>query len=193
MRHMDAVDVANFFVEMSNADEDGCMTNLKLNKLVYFAQAWSLAKLGKPLFEEEVQAQSYGPVIPSVYSTFSTYGRDRISETAGKYDESKYSEEVRDLLLDVTEKYWSYSAWGLRDLTHKKGGAWSQTYSETRTNAIPKDLIKEDVKDDHLDSFNDHIDEIVAKIPVEGYRNEKGQLVLPADPYPDWDDDYDRC
>ncbi len=190
---MDALDVANFFIEMTNADDEGCMTNLKLNKLVYFAQAWSLAKLGRPLFEEDAQAWQHGPVIPSVYRAFSPCGRERISETAGEYDDSKYSEEERDLLLDVTEKYCSYSALGLRDLTHKKGSAWSQTYSEAKTNKIPKDLIKEDVKGDHLDSFNDHMDEIAAKIPIEGYRNEQGKLVLPTDPYPEWDDDHDRC
>ena len=88
---MDAVNVANFFVELANAEEDSCMTNLKLNKLVYFAQAWSLEKLGKPLFEEEVEAWQHGPVIPSVYTAFSPCGRDRISETTAGYDESENS------------------------------------------------------------------------------------------------------
>ena len=114
---MDAVNVANFFVELANAEEDSCMTNLKLNKLVYFAQAWSLEKLGKPLFEEEVEAWQHGPVIPSVYTAFSPCGRDRISETTAGYDESEISSEEMDLLLDVADKYWDYSASGLRNLT----------------------------------------------------------------------------
>ncbi len=190
---MNALDVANFFIEMTNADEEGCMTNLKLNKLVYFAQAWSLAKLNKSLFEEDIQAWPHGPVIPSVYRAFSPCGRERIAETAGEYDDNIYSDEERDLLLDVLEKYCSYSALGLRALTHKKGSAWFQSYSETRTNKIPKDIIKDDVKDDYLDSFNDHLDEIASKIPIEGYRNEQGKLVLPTDPYPEWDDDHDEC
>lgn len=190
---MDAVDVANFFVEMSNADEDSRMTNLKLNNLVYFAQAWSLEKLGKHLFEEEVLAWKHGPIIPSVYRAFSPCSRNRISETAGDFSEDNYSEEVRDLLLDVTEKYWDYSTSGLRNLTHRKGGAWSQIYSETKTNPIPKNLIKEDVKDYILNSFDDRTDEIIAKIPVIGYRNEEGHLVLPTDSYPEWDDDHDGC
>ena len=185
---MDAVNVANFFVELANAEEDSCMTNLKLNKLVYFAQAWSLEKLGKPLFEEEVEAWQHGPVIPSVYTAFSPCGRDRISETTAGYDESEISSEEMDLLLDVTDKYWDYSASGLRNLTHKKDGAWSQTYSEVRINKIPKDLIKKDVENDHLDSFTDKIDEIIPNLPTEGRHDKDGHLILPVDTYPDWDE-----
>lgn len=78
---MNALDAANFFVELANAEEDGRMTNLKLNRLVYFAQAWSLEKFSRPLFEEEAEAWQYGPVIPSVYRAFRPCGRNRISAT----------------------------------------------------------------------------------------------------------------
>lgn len=42
-----AIDVANFFVDMANNDPNDCMTNLRVNKLLYFAQAWSLVRRGK--------------------------------------------------------------------------------------------------------------------------------------------------
>lgn len=185
---MNALDVANFFVELANAEEDGCMTNLKLNRLVYFAQAWSLEKFSRPLFEEEAEAWQYGPVVPSVYRAFSLCGRNRISGTTSDYDESKISSEEMNLLLDVADKYWGYSAYGLRNLTHKKDGAWSQVYSEGRVNKIPKDLIRKDVENDHLDSFCDKMDAITSNLPAEGRHDKDGHLILSVDTYPDWDE-----
>lgn len=49
-----AIDVANFFIDLANSDPDDCMTNLRVNKLLYFAQAWSLVRRGKPLFPDEL-------------------------------------------------------------------------------------------------------------------------------------------
>lgn len=66
-RPLRALDVADFFIEIS----DGTMTPCCLNRLVYLAQAWSLEKLGRPLFEEEAEARACGPVIPSVCRTYS--------------------------------------------------------------------------------------------------------------------------
>ena len=55
-----AIDIANFFIDLSNSLEEELMTNLKVNKLVYLAQAWSLVRLGKPLFCENIQAVRTG-------------------------------------------------------------------------------------------------------------------------------------
>ena len=74
-----AIDVANFFVDLANSDPDDCMTNLRVNKLLYFAQAWSVVRRNKPLFEEDMQAWKYGPVVPEVYTAFSACGRERIA------------------------------------------------------------------------------------------------------------------
>ncbi len=186
---MNAVDVANIFIELANADEDSCMTNLKLNKLVYFAQAWSLEKLGKPLFDEEVQAWKHGPVIPSVYHEFKKYGRERISKASSNYDEDNVSSEELDLLIDVADRYSDYSGSKLRKLTHKVGGAWSQVYDETKTNKIPKELIQKDVENDDLNSLTERLDKIVSNLPQEGRHDENGHLILPEDTYPDWDEE----
>ena len=45
----------------------GDMTTLKLQKLVYYCQAWSLAWDGKPLFDEEFEAWANGPVCPELF------------------------------------------------------------------------------------------------------------------------------
>jgi uncharacterized phage-associated protein len=46
------------------------MTNLKLQKLLYYCQAWYLAFLGKPLFGERIEAWIHGPVVPPVFGSF---------------------------------------------------------------------------------------------------------------------------
>ena len=80
-----ALDVANFFVDVTSDDPEDAMTNMRVNKLLYLSQAWSLVRLGRPLFEDdEIQAWQYGPVAPGVYRAFSEYGRERIRKVAGE-------------------------------------------------------------------------------------------------------------
>ena len=53
-------DCANLLIELTNKDENtDDMTNLRLNKLLYFAQGHYLARYGKPLFDDEVIIMSY--------------------------------------------------------------------------------------------------------------------------------------
>lgn len=50
-----AMDVANFFIDLTNNSKtDDKMTNLRINKLLYFAQGEYLAKYGTPLFDEDM-------------------------------------------------------------------------------------------------------------------------------------------
>ena len=60
-------DVADFFVQLANQSEDDQITNLKLNKLLYYAQGAFLARTGHPLFHNTMEAWPLGPVIPDVY------------------------------------------------------------------------------------------------------------------------------
>ena len=66
----EASDVANFFTNLCLDDAEDYITNQKLNNLMYFAQGWSLALLGRPLFSNEIQAWRYGPVIPAIYHEY---------------------------------------------------------------------------------------------------------------------------
>jgi uncharacterized phage-associated protein len=57
-----AIDVAEYILE-----KVGTMTAMKLQKMVYYAQAWHLAWTEKPLFADKIQAWRNGPVVPSLY------------------------------------------------------------------------------------------------------------------------------
>ena len=67
-----AIDVANFFIYLlsDKEDEENDLTNMKLNKLTYYAQGQFLKTNGKPLFSEGIEAWIHGPVVPSVDCEF---------------------------------------------------------------------------------------------------------------------------
>ncbi len=64
--------VANFLL-VECRERGDILTNLKLQKLLYYAQAWFLAIHGKPLFSEDFQAWVHGPALPSQYKRFKKY------------------------------------------------------------------------------------------------------------------------
>lgn len=72
-----ALDIAKKLIFKAQNDEPNGgerLTNLKLQKLLYYQQGYHLAAFGTPLFSEDVESWMYGPVVPSVYDVFSAYG-----------------------------------------------------------------------------------------------------------------------
>src|SRR5258708_34160936 len=58
--------IAECLISLSHEKQDP-VSNLKLQKLLYYSQAWHLALLKTPLFEEEIEAWVHGPVVPQVF------------------------------------------------------------------------------------------------------------------------------
>ena len=100
------------------------MTNLKVQKLVYYAQGYHLAIFGKPLFDEPILAWQHGPVVESLYNELKGFLDGAITEC--RYDPSKFTEEQLELLHEVQEAYGQFSAWKLRNLTHSEP-PWKDT------------------------------------------------------------------
>lgn len=74
-----AMDVANYLVQHF-IDQGQPITNSLLLKILYYAQADSLRKTGKPLFTDKIEKWGYGPIVPLVYSYFKSYGAAPIKE-----------------------------------------------------------------------------------------------------------------
>lgn len=90
-------------------------SELKLQKLMYFAQRESLALTGEVIFEEEFEGWIHGPVIPDLrfffedsYSPISTVELETVSE------KEKY------IIHNVLDQYAKYETWTLRNLTHEE-------------------------------------------------------------------------
>lgn len=117
--HYSASEIAKYFIWKS-AQENRVITNKKLQKLVYYAQAWYLvAKKGKEkLYPEKIEAWIHGPVIPSVYQLFKKFGFSPIDTSLG--EENSFPEDIKSLLNEVWETYGQLDASTLESLTHSE-------------------------------------------------------------------------
>lgn len=112
------LDIAYYFLDLANDDDySDLLSNMKLQKLVYYAQGFYIAKFDRPLFNSTIEAWNYGPVIPDLYQEFKKYGKKPIKLNK-KLDFSKYNNQVREILDSVYVAFGQYSAWRLSQMTH---------------------------------------------------------------------------
>ena len=115
-----ASDVARYFLVVQGAVEaKKPITNLKLQKLCYYAQGFALGKLGKPLFLDDIERWQHGPVIPSLDQQYKCFGNKPIP-VPDNLDLSLFEPEVRVILNSVIQEYGRESAWALRNRTHQE-------------------------------------------------------------------------
>lgn len=113
-------DVADFFLAFGN-DKGEMITNLKLQKLVYYAQAWFLANFERPLFDEDFQAWVHGPVIPNLYDKYKGNGSSPIVESITlDAVKQKFPEDIFNFLNEVASVYMPHGAYELESMTHKE-------------------------------------------------------------------------
>lgn len=138
------LDIANLLLAYANQSEDGdLMSNLKLQKMLYYQQGFHLAYFDTPLFNEDFEAWMYGPVIPSVYERFKEYGNKGIEPPADTLVELTREEEA--LFQEVFNVYDEYSASGLVRLTHSET-PWKSTPCGVG-NIISKEVMTEFFKE----------------------------------------------
>ena len=106
-------DIADYFIWLAN-ETGSFISNLKLQKLVYYSQAWNIALNDNPLFEEDFQAWVHGPVIPSLYQKYKSFGWQPISEDAAP----ELPENILQFLDEVAEEYFACDAYELEQMTH---------------------------------------------------------------------------
>ena len=135
------IDVANYILEISrNNSEDGeyeLISHMKLQKLIYFCQGFFLVLYGEPLFPETIEAWTHGPVCPRLYHILKNYGSSPIT-TIVDPDRILLNEHEKQLIGMVYNTYGQYSAWRLREMTHKEG-PWNTIWEG---NVIPQDAMK---------------------------------------------------
>ena len=118
-------EIANYFLALVDEDAGDSLSNLKLQKLLYYAQGVYLAIFDTPLFSEAIEAWEHGPVVPCLYHFFKQHGADPIRLAKGINLDS-YSLEVKEVLDEVYSVYGQFSASKLRNLTHEEA-PWKKT------------------------------------------------------------------
>ena len=112
-----ATDIANYFIWKARK-EGKPISNKKLQKLLYYSQAWHLVlDDGKPLFDEDFEAWVHGPVIPSIYQKYKKYGFNPIDK---KIDHNPIDDEKTSFLDQIWDIYGKLDAEYLELLTHRE-------------------------------------------------------------------------
>ena len=124
--------VTAYFLELSASSGDNDLTQLKLHKLLYYAQGICLAISGEPLFDSELHAWPLGPVCTTVY-----YDLPAGSSLLSLYENNdelvkQLAQKEKSLVYFIDRVYGRYSAHKLSAMTHQES-PWknaNKTYRE---------------------------------------------------------------
>lgn len=143
--------IAKFFIEKANSQKietsDGLIvewiTNLKLQKIIYFAHAYFLVKTSSPLVDEIFQAWNLWPVLKSLYMELKGFGDNSISSDAIQEDIKDISTDDVSILDNVWTDMGKFSAFELVRMSHDHW-PWVDFYKAWVSDIeIPNDIIKE--------------------------------------------------
>lgn len=115
-------DIADYFIALSN-ETGSLITNLKLQKLVYYSQAWHIAMFETSIFEEEFEAWIHGPVLPELFNQYkNTYyhpiERDDLNGHSLDVLRKKFGKTLSNLIENVVEEYFGMESYALEQTTH---------------------------------------------------------------------------
>lgn len=147
------MDVARYIINYSN-ERGYAISNLKLQKILYFVQAAFLVERHEPCFYENIEAWDFGPVVPEVYQEFKMYGSNTIPFVRNYIDlsngiwESKRKEYSSDVIYPddkliingMIDECSAYSAGQLVEITHNQD-PWMKAYVKGWNNVISQDSI----------------------------------------------------
>lgn len=141
-------DVARYMINCASRDGQP-LSNLKLQKALYFLWKTYYKENESPLFEDDYfYAWKFGPVIPSVYYDYFMFGAYPIyPELLDEFDESVLPISVRSFINHELKKYENVSVAKLIDKTHTVNGAWDRVRkSKGIKEIIPYNEIVKDVR-----------------------------------------------
>lgn len=132
----DVLDVCRYIVHYCN--EHGiALSNLKLQKLLYFIQAYFLCTTGSACFKENIEAWGLGPVVPKAYHEYKQYGSGEIPYVFPDplYNRENIYEIDKKRINKVLDRMAKYSAMYLVQITHC-AGPWKDVYVPNKKNIV---------------------------------------------------------
>lgn len=152
--------VANEFLDLGWSENGNPpIDQMKLQKLLYYAHAWYLAFYNKPLFDEDLEAWPWGPVVRDIYIKTKQFGRAPITQHIAELEladnDARNAQfvtkkvddpEIKDFIRAVWESHKALSGIQLSNSTHAEGEPWTivkEKYGSLEDKpTIPNDLIK---------------------------------------------------
>ncbi len=130
-----ASEVASYIIAEFHASED-LITNMKVQKLLYYVQGWHLGLYGIPVFADEFQAWVHGPVQYEVWKEYQGYSGGPITNSI---EEPRFEQHLIKHIEQVLECYGGETAFTLELMTHKE---WP--WIEAR-NDLPSDVPSQNI------------------------------------------------
>jgi len=112
-----AQDIAHYFLWKAQEEDQELLSNMKLQKLVYYAQGLHFALNKTPLFEDKIEAWTYGPVVPDLYHAYKEYEAGGINADPN-FDPSSIDEDTKDFLDEIFDVFGQFSAIRLMEIAH---------------------------------------------------------------------------
>jgi uncharacterized phage-associated protein len=141
----DVRQIANAVLDV--ADRAGfALSNMSLNKIVYFAHAWYLAKYSEPLVDSPFEAWQFGPVHPQIYRQLKKFGEGYITTRLTRIDldtgrdipvEVTLTEIELETVDQITQFYGRFSAARLVQISHRPGAPWDQVWTAAQKGPVP--------------------------------------------------------
>ncbi|MBP7555549.1 MAG: SocA family protein [Chitinophagaceae bacterium] len=113
-------DIANKIILQTDTEKGDIISNLKLQKMLYYMQGYHLAFFGEKLFDSDLEAWTYGPVVPEVYHRFKEHRSYGIAFNPEEYNEIQLKPEQEDVFHQVMTEYGKFSAIKLMEMTHSE-------------------------------------------------------------------------
>ncbi|MHA3980410.1 Panacea domain-containing protein [Halovulum sp. GXIMD14794] len=139
------------------------ITNLNLNKILYFINTHFIAETGDSISKAKIEAWKYGPVYREIYNQFKAYGRDRIVTPAMKVDfttgekipvKADLPEEYERRVRELTAFYAGIPTPVLVEMSHERGGAWYRAWHHAGDFNIGMEITDEMIRKYDVERVN---------------------------------------
>jgi uncharacterized phage-associated protein len=126
----DVQDIANKVILQTDVERGDVITNLKLQKLLYYLQGYHLAFFNKRFFNSTIEAWTYGPVLPEVYHRFKENRHLGIEfDNPAEIQNIKLPQKVQSMFDQVMKEYGKFSAIRLMEMTHEEK-PWKEAFGK---------------------------------------------------------------
>lgn len=136
-----AIVIANYIIEYEHS-QNRSISNLKLQKLLYFVQAQFFRVLGEPCFSDKIEAWSFGPVVVNVYHAYKFYGSMDITEVKEDVYTDIISTRDKNIINQVLELFSDTPIYEMVDITHNQT-PWISARKNPSNNEITNKAIEQ--------------------------------------------------
>lgn len=140
--------IAHYYMDKSKQAKRHDMTNKKLQKLLFYTQAWSLVLNNRKIINDQFEAWIHGAAIPSVYGRYKKFGFSEITEDYDTNEFESLTEPEIQLLDEVWDVYGKYDPDYLEELNHSE-----MPWQKARQNTSPLEASQAKISEVDMKSY----------------------------------------